>query len=52
MEFVTWQLVLSFSVLASVVAVILYILCKYGYEIKVSKGKVEVIRKETPTQKH
>ena len=52
MEFITWQLVLSFSVLASVIVAILYIVCKYGYEIKASKGKVEVIRKETPTKKH
>ena len=47
-----WKLVLCLVVFVLAIAVLVYILAKHGYELKIGNKKVEVTsRKETPTKK-
>jgi dipeptide/tripeptide permease len=45
-----WKLALGLAVLVLAIAVLVYILVKHGYELKIGNKKVEVTRKETPTK--
>lgn len=48
-----WKLVLSLTAPILALALLIYILVKFGYEFKLGNKKVEVTRrKETPTQKN
>lgn len=46
-----WKLALSLAIFVLAIAVLVYIVVKYGYELKIGDKKVEVTRrKETPTK--
>lgn len=46
-----WKLALCLAIFILAVALLVYILAKHGYELKISNKKVEVTRrKETPTK--
>lgn len=47
-----WKLVLCLAVFVLAIAVLVYIIVKHGYELKIGNKKVEVTRKETPTRKN
>ncbi len=46
-----WRLVLCLAMFVLAIAILVYILVKYGYELKIGNKKVEVTRRiETPTK--
>lgn len=45
-----WKLVLCLAVFVLAVAVLVYIIVKHGYELKIGNKKVEVTHKNSSTQ--
>lgn len=45
-----WKLVLCLAVFVLAIAVLVYIIVKHGYELKIGNKKVEVTHKNSSTQ--